>query len=928
MDVFPADDIVFLENHPHVVADDPEYIRSLDLNGSASRLFEGLPADWINSSIMAILDDVVERHPDRIAVRDNDTSVSYRDLRSAIDRLGEAISQVPVRHGAVGILLPNSLLHPAAVLACSAAGRLFVPFDVLHPASRIRDLAQSAALDAMIVAAGSAEAASLLPPDLMRIDASRCFDGPIPALPARHSLGGDGPAGVLHTSGSSGRPKAVVISQASLLQRVLQQVNACHIVPSDVICPLSSPGTISGMREQLAALLTGATLSIVDPRRSSLAEMRRTFRARQVSVIWAVPALLRAILQTDGPAEDFATLRVVRIGGDMVPWRDVTLLRQVLPRPCCIQISFGSTETPCLQWFVPRDFPAYGAVVPLGYQLSGIEVAVLDESGAQVTHGRTGEMVVSSRFVALGYWQGGACVQGPFRPRPDAPSVRVYATGDLVELRPDGLYVSAGRKDRQVKIRGQRVDTTEIEAALHGIAGVSDAAVIAAPDDGETSLAAFVQARPGWQADALRAEIGLLLRDLPDVMRPSRLHVVAAIPRLPSAKLDLARLRELDRIRRAVPPADRHASVSEGGTVRQIVSRAWHDALAPNEGGGGLTWADSGGDSLRLLEFAAHVERDIRRHVPLELLDPDMRLDEVTAAIGRLLRPGPDVEAEDVRPLVFFFPGIEDDTVAQARFRQSLREHVRFDAVRYPDWQTMIGQGGGLDRVVDLACAQILALPRHVPIRLAGYSFGAAVALVLASRLAAQHRPVAWLAVFDLDLEQFTKAPARFSEAFPALVRRAKRTGAHGRELGPARSLIRAVAQAGIRSLLRRAATREAFGPLPFRLPSPGHLPRRADVRIRWAMRQDMAAAWFRGRSSIIGGVPIVLFRTDDHPDDAPPDIGWSAAGKNVSVHWSGGGHLTMLWPPHGATLAEQFRQACLNTDELTAAISFEGVNT
>ena len=888
---------------------------ALDLNGPINLPFEAIPANWVDVPIIETLRQVAARHPERTAVRDRLASLDYRGLIAAVDRLAAAINRIPAQHGALGLLLPNSVHHPIAALACLAAGRAFAPFDLNYPPARIASLVQDAALDAVIVSGSASGDGPGSPPGLPRIDISACLDGPAAGPLDRAPLGPDSPAAILHTSGSSGRPKAVVISQASLLQRVLQHVNASHIGLSDQICPLSSSCTISGVREQLAALLTGATLHVVDPHRSSLSEIRRLIGDLRISVVYAVPALLRAIVQADGVAEDFASLRVVRLGGDAVLWRDISLLRQALAPTCHIQIGFSSTETPGMQWFVPPGFPADGAAAPLGYGMPGTRVEVVDEAGAPAPPGEVGELVIRSRFVALGLWQDGACVPGPFRADPSAEGVRANASGDLAWLRPDGLYAYAGRKDRQVKIRGQRVDATEVEATLRAVAGVLDAAVIAVTSSGEATLAAFVQARPDAQPEVLRAQAGQALRALPEVMRPPRLHVVPAIPRLPSAKPDIAALRDLDRKRRGNAASAPRVAAPGAGKIEAAVARAWREALGRQAGAGDPTWLEAGGDSLRLLEFALRLERRLGRELPLEMFDGDMRPHDVAAAIDRLLQSGLARDDGDLRPLVFFFPGIEGDTIAQARFRRSLREQARMEKVTYPDWQAMAGAGGGLDRFVDLACARILELPPGVPVRLVGYSFGAMPALALALRLAGQGRPVAWLAVLDADLERIVGSPTRAPWARASLAQRLRQVRAAGWKPAALQPLADLALDAMVRSALSWLTTREGAGPLPFQLPLPHRLPRQAQLRLQWTMRRDMVAAWFRGRELLAANVPVALFRTDDHPGAASLDLGWSAVGQPVRVHHVEGDHLTMLGPPHGAALAERFARTCLERD-------------
>ena len=902
------------------------HIPELDLNGLIDRPFDPLPPDWIETPVIASLVRIAQRHPGRIAIRDRDATLTYRHLVEAVARLAASIGSVPARHGAVGLLLPNAVLSPVAALACLAAGRAFVPFDLNHPPARTAGLIQTAALDAVILAGRDAAAAApLLPPDLARIDASLCYEGPVPDLPAA-ALGPDSPAAILHTSGSTGRPKPVVLSQAALLQRVLQQVNAAHVTLTDHVCPLSSPCTIAGQREQLLALLTGATLHVLDPYRQTLAELRRAIGDQRITVIYAVPALIRAVVQADGLPEDLASLRLLRLGGDAVLWRDIVLLRQALSPECRIQVGYSSTESPGLQWFVPPDAQPDGAAVPLGYELPGTRIEILDDAGHPAPQGEIGELVLHGRFIALGLWQDGKCVPDRFQPSPGNPNERTNRSGDLVIRRPDGLYAYAGRRDRQIKIRGQRVDAIEVEATLRGVPGVLAAAAVAVPDPHGATLVAFAKLSPGAEAAAVRRQAAAAFRAVPAAMRPSRLHLVPVIPQLPSAKPDLPALLALDRTRRADRQAGQETGQEIGqetgqeagqGTERRkatrterAIARAWRKALGLPDANAGLTWSEAGGDSLRLLDFVMQLERITARSLPLERFHGDMRLRDVFEAIDR-----PAATTADARPEILFFPGIEDDSISQARFRHALGNQVRFKTVAYSGWQAMAAQGGGMEQFVVQAVDEALRAPPDVPLRLAGYSFGGVAALAAARRLIEQGRRVEWLAIFDSDMQLFADPPRETPFWHPSLLQRLSLSQRLGWK--PRLALMRAAGwKSSALALLTWLTVRDRVRPVPFRVP----LPQAFACRVRYFLRRDMMAAWLRRHRAAPAGLPIILFRTDDHIPGIAADLGWSAFAGPVEVHRVGGDHNTMFLPPYGADLAGLFARACLDRAASTKA--------
>ncbi|TIQ91718.1 MAG: long-chain fatty acid--CoA ligase, partial [Mesorhizobium sp.] len=290
----------------------------------------------------------------------------------------------------------NSVWYPVAMLASMAVGRPSVPLNTRDPGSRTNEIVAAARLSA-ILGDGNVRPDGLSQ-EVHWIDVTTSVTPQAQPTPQSCSVSVDAPAMVLYTSGSTGRPKGIVNSQRSLLWRVQQYVDACHINSDDVFLPLTGPATIAGCREVLAALLTGATLHLLEVEAVGLRAVRGRVKSEGVTITYLVPALLRALL-ADEPADAFRSLRVARIGGEKVSWTDIALLRKAVSKACLIQIGYSSTETTGAQWFLPRDWPEQGASVPVGWLLPGITFAIVDEEGRPVQPGKSGELLIRSRYV-------------------------------------------------------------------------------------------------------------------------------------------------------------------------------------------------------------------------------------------------------------------------------------------------------------------------------------------------------------------------------------------------------------------------------------------------------------------------------------------------------------------------------------------------
>ena len=195
-----------------------------------------------------------------------------------------------------------------------------------------------------------------------------------------------------------------------------QSINAAHINSDDRFLTLASLCTIVGVRDMITALLAGASVYLLDTQEAGAREILRVIRDGGISILFAFPALLRAVVGSSeaGAGDD---LRLVRVGGDTTLWSDVALLRAWISPGTSIQLVYAATEAPMMQWFVGEPAWADEERIPIGYPLPGNALAVIDEDGAPTRPGEVGELLVRSPYVALGIWSRGRCEAEAFRSR-------------------------------------------------------------------------------------------------------------------------------------------------------------------------------------------------------------------------------------------------------------------------------------------------------------------------------------------------------------------------------------------------------------------------------------------------------------------------------------------------------------------------------
>ena len=323
-----------------------------------------------------------------------------------------------------------------------------------------------------------------------------------------------------------------------------------------------------------------------------------------MTVYASTPTLYRELLTDDAPGgEGFPDLRVVWLSGETLTWNDVACFRARFAPGCLLVNALGTVETGDFRHFVvPAREEFAGPTVPAGYPVADKQVLLLDAQGRDVPPGEIGEIAVRSAYLARGYWRRPELTAERFLADPAGGEQRIYLTGDLGRLREDGCLEYLGRADRQVKIRGHRVEPAEVEAALRDCAGVADAAVVAQTDAaGVTRLIAYVA--PAGQAQLHPLALRRALRStLPEPMIPAAVVVLDALPLTPTGKLDRA----------ALPPAPTRPALevpfeAPASELERMVAGVWADALGLDAVGRRADFTDLGGNSLEAMRILARV---------------------------------------------------------------------------------------------------------------------------------------------------------------------------------------------------------------------------------------------------------------------------------------------------------------------------------
>ncbi len=878
-----------------------------------ARSLSDRPEPTPHFTLMSLIDHVrsaARRNGAKIALDDGETTLSYHELVVRAERLASRMMRVTEPGEAIGLWLANSAGLHVAILACLAAGRPYIAMDLTSPLNRNRTILQQSGLNWVVTDSHPIDIASETLPDLHYLRLQD--DGHEPIVPLKRCPSTDVPAVILFTSGSTGVPKGVVNSERAVLERVRQYIHSGKFTADDVFLPLSSACTIAGTRECFTALALGATLVLASPEKSGLSGLRSIIEDKKITVLNGVPALLRALMAGgERDANTFKNLRMIKVGGDRVLWSDIAQFRTVCGDQCRIQAGYSSTETTATYWEVPSATitpvdKSKTESVPAGYLHSSVAYRIETELGQSAAIGEEGELVIKSPFVALGLWQHGHLTPGPIETDPVNPTHRIFHTSDLVRQLPSGLIDLLGRKDRQVKINGKRVEPTELEVALRQFVDVTDAAVIAVRDNAGTKLAAFVALNSSLEAnDDWHARLRQGLRQtLPAMLTPARIHALPQIPRLPSGKQDTVALLAIDKAMATETTkidAGQDASSPDGSALTDAVSRAWRAVLGKAAFHENRGWDESGGDSLSLLRFVFHLEAEHGHSLPLTAFRMDMRPADCVALLRRLALSHARAGQAVKRPDVFLFPGLTGDSPSLASFRNDLAETARLVLIPYPDWRAMVR---GADSILDLAHAAVTTIKDQAteePLHLIGYSLGGTVAFQTAALLLQEGRDIASFTILDNHIATPRRRRANPVARLTHLLtkpahERATLTEKLVEQIGVAAS------HPAFRIWLTKLADKDLTGFSPLW---------RFNLRnaVWEALQMRAFNGWCAENEGLTLPLSASLFVSEEIRPLASPDLGWSHRVDSLSVHPAKGDHRSMLRAPYRSTLSKHVRQ-------------------
>jgi amino acid adenylation domain-containing protein len=556
--------------------------------------------------------------PNDIGVAFGNRQMTYLKLDQQSSQLALFLHREGVHAGSlVGVYMERSLEMIVSFLAILKTGAAYVPLDLHQPKDRLHQMIEESQ---PICVLSHSKVSDALPSGTVPVLLLNELQGSIAqenaVVPLCVNVAADGLAYVMFTSGSTGRPKGVEVTHRSVL-RLVKGIEYVNLADRPRILQLASPAFDASTFEIWAALLNGGQCVLGPNQIPTASELGKLLREFQINKLWLTATWFNAIVDED-PAV-LSTVRQLLIGGEPLSVPHVVKALQVLKETSIIN-GYGPTEgttfTCCYR--IPADFDPQSSSVPIGHPIGNTQVYVLDSQARLTPIGVPGELCIGGDGLARGYLGDPAMTAERFIPNPftDGPGDRLYRTGDRVRLLPTGNIEYLSRLDRQLKIRGFRVEPGEIEQALKQHPDVDDARVVLRESPrGDPVLVAYVipAHADSFSAASLKAHASKLL---PEYMVPAFYVPLQAFPLTPTGKTDLSALPEplMDTETSESGPAEPCTAIE--ARMREI----WIELLGTENVGIQDSFFKLGGHSLLAIRLISRIEGALNVRIPIQIL--------------------------------------------------------------------------------------------------------------------------------------------------------------------------------------------------------------------------------------------------------------------------------------------------------------------
>ncbi len=732
----------------------------------------------IDRCIHHLFEANVERYPDHLAVVSTTEQITYQELDDRANRLAARLRSLGVQPDMlVGISVERSIDMVVGLLGILKAGGAYVPLDPDYPHERLAFIIKDTAMTLLVT---QSKLVAQLPQNQARlvcIDRDPSVDeeqGVVPteiATVQSHNL-----AYTMYTSGSTGEPKGVQIEHRSLVNYAIAANAEYEVTSADRILQFASLNFDISAEEIYTSLTSGATLVLRTSETIAIDTFLQHCREWQITIVSLPTAYWHELtikLETDRRQLP-PSLRLTIIGGEKAAISRFRAWQQAVGQQVRLINTYGPTEATIITLcsdLSELDVDLERVEVPIGRPLMNVQVHILDPDLQPVAIGAPGELHIAGAALARGYLNRPERNATRFIPNPFSQefSGRLYKTGDLVRARADGNIEFISRIDRQVKVRGFRIELTEVEVVIDRHPSIAQTVVIVREDHpGDKKLVAYCVADPRHPLPSNSDLRNFTAQIVPDYMVPGMFVLLESLPMNANGKIDLPALPapvdlSPDLQPNFVAPQDR---------VELELTKIWQQLLGQKSIGIKDNFFELGGHSLLAVRLFNQIEQIWGKSLPLATLVQAPTIETLAQSIRQA------ADATIWSSLVLIQAGV---TAKPPLF---CIHPIGGNILEYYPLATYLGndrsiyglQSQGLDglqpplnRIEDMSTKYIqemLAVEPEGPYLLLGYSLGGSIAFEIAQQLQAQGKQVDFLGLLDIPAPSLDLNPIR-----PSLLR-------------------------------------------------------------------------------------------------------------------------------------------------------------
>ena len=840
-------------------------------------------------TVIGLFGDHAQRTPEAVAVVCGHEQVTYADLAARAEAIARRLRGLGVGpDDRVGLCLPRSAALVEWMLGILTAGGAYLPLDPSYPPARLALVLDGADAKVVVTDRESSQRLPSGPWTTMLVDESD-----EPAVSSRNEetipvVAPESLAYVVYTSGSTGRPKGVALEHRQIVNLVRWALEEFQPDERAQMLAATSIGFDVSLFELLVPLCGGTTIVLAE---DILALVRHALPV-PVTFVNAVPSVMAEVMRA---GRLVGYVKVVALAGEPL---NQTLVRQLYDSGCVEEVYdlYGPSET----HVATAARRSREGTSTIGRPISNMQAFVLDPSGEPCPIGVPGELFLAGKGLARGYLGPQALTDERFvhRSVDGGPAIRMYRTGDLVRWQSAGTLEFIGRMDHQVKIRGVRVELAEIDEVLRSHPSVVDAVTVKSEYDTGGRLVAYLVPQAAIANDALRH---FLEQRLPRSMVPSEIVQLSQFPRLPSGKVDRARL--------PAPPVSEPAvgSMTSPDAIELGLVSLWSEVLGLRSVGIDQGFFELGGHSLLAIRLFAEISARYGVDLPLVSLFQDGTVRSQARLIrngssARAWSPVVPIQPRGTRPPLFLVHGVGGEVLSF----EALAARLGTDQPTY-GLHADLTSGTGFFSSVESVAARYVEGVRSVaptgPYRIGGYSSGGVIAFEMAQQLSAAGENVTPLIMLDSPVPGASRRERLTPQQLGRMLRNAFYWPIDDDFFRSTPRDQAARLRSKLRKLLRnRSAVVEAGTALDIR-----------DELALWRMPAS-TLEYLDAHIQMIrayqcrpyrGAIQIVRARTSRLMSRAAPDLGWqSLALGGVTVCEVPGAHDTILREPRVTSLA------------------------